>query len=150
MRINCLAFARYRELALLSHMLNHFDQFVPRNPCSKVNKLEERNEQDRVLSRDEEELFLMAASQPLQDIAMLMLETGMRPEEVCRFGKVAKFRPYDLRYTFATRAVQAGVDLVTLAAMLGHSKINMVLRYAHPTEEHQAAAMQKIQASAAR
>jgi len=32
--------------------------------------------------------------------------------------------------------VEAGVDLVTLAAMLGHSRIQMVLRYAHPTEEH--------------
>jgi hypothetical protein len=31
----------------------------------------------------------------------------------------------------------------TLAAMLGHSKIQMVLRYAHPSEEHQAAAMKK-------
>jgi hypothetical protein len=39
----------------------------------------------------------------------------------------------------------AGVDLVTLAAMLEHSKLNMVLRYAHPIEQHQAAAMQKIQ-----
>lgn len=35
----------------------------------------------------------------------------------------------------------AGIDLVTLAAMLGHSRIQMVLRYAHPTEEHQFAAM---------
>src|SRR5262249_27050097 len=41
---------------------------------------------------------------------------------------------YDLRHTWATRAAEAGIDLVTLAAMLGHSKINMVLRYAHPTQ----------------
>jgi hypothetical protein len=34
--------------------------------------------------------------------------------------------------------------LVTLAAMLGHSKINMVLRYAHPTQEHQSRAMEKM------
>jgi hypothetical protein len=39
---------------------------------------------------------------------------------------------------------QAGVDLVTLAAILGHRKVNMV-RYAHPTEEHQFAAMEKMQ-----
>jgi hypothetical protein len=39
----------------------------------------------------------------------------------------------------------AGVDLVTLAAMLGHSRIQMVLRYAHPTEAHQFAAMEKRQ-----
>jgi hypothetical protein len=29
--------------------------------------------------------------------------------------------------------------------MLGHSKINMVMRYAHATEEHQFAAMEKMQ-----
>jgi site-specific recombinase XerD len=39
----------------------------------------------------------------------------------------------------------AGVDLMTLAAMLGHSRIQMVLRYAHPTEEHQFQAMRKIE-----
>ena len=37
----------------------------------------------------------------------------------------------------------AGVDLVTLAALLEHSKIHMVLRYAHPTEEHQVQAIKK-------
>lgn len=54
---------------------------------------------------------------------------------------VAKFRLYDLRHTWATRAAESGVDLVTLAAMLGHSKILMVTRYPHPSEQHQAAAM---------
>ena len=39
----------------------------------------------------------------------------------------------------------AGIDLVTLAAMLGHSRIQMVLRYAHPTEEHQVNAMRKLE-----
>ena len=59
--------------------------------------------------------------------------------------KVTPFRLYDLRHTWATRSAMAGVDLVTLAAMLGHSRIQMVLRYAHPTEEHQFAAMEKRQ-----
>jgi integrase len=167
---------------------------------------------------NEEKSYLLAASQPLQDIAVLMLETGMRPEEVCRirrenvhlqrgylfnpYGKtkaakrkvplsdkamnvlakrlkqvrgehlfpgrgvgdapivkvnnahtatvkrcgVRPFRLYDLRHTWATRAVMAGVDLVTLAAMLGHSRVQMVMRYAHPTEEHQFNAMKKVQA----
>lgn len=60
-------------------------------------------------------------------------------------SNVAPFRLYDLRHTWATRMAQAGVDLVTLAAMLGHGKINMVLRYAHPTEEHQFVTMEKMQ-----
>lgn len=59
---------------------------------------------------------------------------------VSRSG-VRQFRLYDLRHTFATRAAEAGVDLVTLAAMLGHSPVQMVMRYAHPTEEHQFNAM---------
>jgi integrase len=50
---------------------------------------------------------------------------------------------YDLRHNFATRLAQSGVDLPTLAAILGHSSIRCVLRYVHPTAEHQKAAMVK-------
>lgn len=53
--------------------------------------------------------------------------------------------PYDLRHTWATRAVEAVVDPVTLAAMLGHARIQMVLRYAHLTQEHQTKAMEKME-----
>lgn len=59
---------------------------------------------------------------------------------------VPPFRLYDLRHTFATRTTIAGVDLVTLAAILGHARIQMVLRYAHPTQAHQANAMIRIEA----
>jgi integrase len=34
-----------------------------------------------------------------------------------------KFVLYDFRHTFATRMAQAGVDLATLAAILGHGSI---------------------------
>lgn len=39
----------------------------------------------------------------------------------------------------------AGVDLVTLAALLGHSRIEMVVRYAHPVEEHKMDAIKKLE-----
>jgi len=61
---------------------------------------------------------------------------------------VAPFRLYDLRHTWATRAAEAGIDLVTLAALLGHSKIQMVLRYAHPTQQHQTQAVEERFAAA--
>ena len=49
--------------------------------------------------------------------------------------------PYDLRHTFATRMAQASIDLVTLAAILGHSSIRLVQKYVHPTAEHKKSAM---------
>ena len=59
-------------------------------------------------------------------------------------AELSHFTLYSLRHTFAIRPTEKGVDLVTLAAMLGHSRIQMVLRYSHPSEEHQAAAIQKM------
>ena len=65
-------------------------------------------------------------------------------------SRVPHFRLYDCRHRFATRAAIAGVDLVTLAAVLGHSNLTMVLRYAHPTEEHQFEAIRKVAEYSAR
>jgi hypothetical protein len=38
-----------------------------------------------------------------------------------------------------------GIGLVTWTALLGHSKINMVMRYAHPTQEHQARSAERLE-----
>ena len=66
-------------------------------------------------------------------------------DRAVRDSKVAPFRLYDLRHTWATRAAMSGIDLVTLASMLGHSRIQMVLRYAHPTQQHQHQAMERLE-----
>ena len=55
------------------------------------------------------------------------------------------FRLYDLRHTYATRAVMAGIDLPTLAALLGHKKIQMTMRYVHPAEQHKREAVGKME-----
>jgi hypothetical protein len=73
------------------------------------------------------------------------LEMNTKAVAYIRDSKVAPFRLYDLRHTWATRAAMSGIDLVTLAAMLGHSRIQMVLRYAHPTQQHQHQAMEKLE-----
>jgi integrase len=43
---------------------------------------------------------------------------------------------HTLRHTFASHAVMAGVDLYTVAKLLGHRKIDMVQRYAHLAPAH--------------
>jgi site-specific recombinase XerD len=62
-------------------------------------------------------------------------------ENATKDGVTLNFVLYDLRHTFATRMAQAGVDLATLAAILGHNSIRIVQRYIHPMAEHQRAAM---------
>ena len=37
------------------------------------------------------------------------------------------------------------MDLPTLAGILGHSKLHMVLRYAHPTPEHKRQAIARLE-----
>lgn len=207
-----------RELACLKALLN---KNRIRAIAVEIKMLREDNDQMRVLSLEEQQKYLTAASQPLRDIATLMLETGMRPEEVyrirkenihleqgylynpygktkaakrkiplssvaaeilkkrmagdCKYlfrgrankrgerdkpilkvnnahysalerSKVPEFRLYDLRHTWASRMAMAGVDIVTLAALLGHSKLAMVTRYVHPSEAHQFEALKKLQA----
>jgi len=207
------------ELRCLRATLNYFVQLkvITRSAVARLRLLPENNEKMRVLSFEEERLYLAACPQPLHDIAVLMIDLGMRPEEIFRIrrenvnldagtifnphGKtkaarrtlsltkraagvlrgrvdgadgdyifplesdpkrpmvradrlhyralkdsgIDRCRVYDLRHTFATRAAESGVDLVTLAALLGHSNIQMVLRYAHPQAEHKAMAIRKME-----
>jgi integrase len=208
-----------RELACLKALFSYFIKadVVAKNPVSRVKFLAENNQQTRVLSHVEERAYFEKASPMLRDVARIILETGMRPEEVytirpenvdlerrtiqiphgktkaarrlltltsaalevlrrriadlkspyvfpcetdshrpipkvnnahdraVKDSKIAPLRLYDLRHTWATRAAMSGIDLVTLAAMLGHSRIQMVLRYAHPTHAHQAKAMEQLE-----
>lgn len=55
------------------------------------------------------------------------------------------FRLYDCRHTFASRAVESGVDLVTLAAILGHTNLKMLTRYCHPSEESKHSAILRME-----
>ena len=59
-------------------------------------------------------------------------------------------RLHDLRHTFATLALQNGVDIKTVSGMLGHSDAGFTLRtYTHATDKTQetaAATMGKLMA----
>ncbi len=209
-----------RALTTLKKLFHHAEKcgFGLSNPTKGVEFLNEGPGRMRVVSFPEELSYFAKTSQPLKDIAQIILDTGLRPEEVFRirienvdfgertifnpFGKTkaarrkvtmtadvaellkrraknAKspfvfpsrgnrdrqigsvrkahdsaveragikdhFRLYDLRHTFATRVVAAGVDLPTLSAILGHTSIQMTMRYVHPAEEQKRFAAGKLE-----
>jgi integrase len=181
-----------RALSTLRLIYNFAERcgFTVSNPVKHVTFFREAG-RTRVISTEEERAYLAATSQPLRDIARIILDTGMRPEEVFRietanldlgqrtifnpFGKTASakrkltmtndvwsilqrravlskspyifsspdkpekpigsvrkahdaairrakitpgFRLYDLRHTYASRAVMAGVVWPSRAARM--------------------------------
>jgi integrase len=55
------------------------------------------------------------------------------------------FVPYDLRHTIATRWVESGIDLPTVAAWLGHSSLASIMKYVHIRPAHMHEAQTKYQ-----
>jgi len=77
--------------------------------------------------------------------------TGKRYKDIkrsfksaCKRACVTDFRFHDLRHTFASHLVMAGVDLTTVKELLGHKDFKMTLRYAHLAPAHKVKAVDML------
>lgn len=211
-----------KELAVLKSIFNNLihSKIIEGNPVVGVKFLKENSNSGRVINYEEERIYLRECGEDYRDFATILIETGMRPDELCSIknsdvnlkeeylfvqkgktksarrlvplssralqivknrienskgkflfaggllgrnsdSRILKFNNshygalrrskidgenrsgtagtctiYSFRHTFATRFIEAGGGLLTLAAILGHSSLRMVMRYAHPSDSH--------------
>lgn len=60
-------------------------------------------------------------------------------------GITRRIRPYDLRHAFATDAIAGGADVGTVAHLMGHADVTMVLRhYQHVATKQKKAAVEAL------
>jgi len=57
---------------------------------------------------------------------------------------ITNFLWHDLRHTFASRLVMAGVDIRTVQELLGHKTIQVTMRYENLAPAHQLEAVQRL------
>jgi integrase len=214
-----------RDLAFLRRVLQlavSRDLVVTTPFLARKVKLLRETKREHIVTFSEERKYLAVATQPLKDIAVLTVETGLRPEEACSIrcedvhfhaspmfvhvpdgktpnakrdvpltaktkevlsARVAKakgeylfprrvgsgfnwdepmselhkahyealeacgvrFRPYDLRHTYATRAIEGGMDPLTLMKLMGHASLSTTLRYVHLSKQHLGQAQQRVE-----
>lgn len=66
-------------------------------------------------------------------------------ESILNKCKIKHYNFHCLRHTFATRALELGIDIKTLSEILGHTSVAITLnRYTHSLLEYKVQEMNKI------
>jgi site-specific recombinase XerD len=108
--------------------------------------------QDRIRAQQDHAARLKEKGKEHADQVYVFRDAGRDPQHNYRrwFNEAlteAKIKDYSWhcnRHTFASRLVMAGVDLRTVAELMGHSSIQMTMRYAHLAPQHNRAAVDRL------
>lgn len=112
----------FRKTVVLTKTKNAESRTVPLNRVV-VNLLKQKNKVRSIRTN------LVFHSQTMTAIDPHHLGRGFRV--ALKKANIQDFHFHDLRHTFATRLVQAGIDLYKVQRLLGHKSPVMTQRYAH-------------------
>ena len=123
-----------RELQVLRRMFRLAMEWKKvREPLARVKLLPGENHRDRVVSREEEATYLMAAPFLLRDVATILMDCGLRPEECFRL-RWENVRDGAIHITFgktkASRRRIPTTDRVT--AMLERRRLELDFEWVFP------------------
>jgi len=66
-------------------------------------------------------------------------------KRACKEAGIVNLRVHDLRHTAASYLVnECGVDIVTVSKILGHTRIDMTMRYVHPSEDNKQRGIERL------
>lgn len=105
-----------------------------------------KNGRDRTLPiNPEARVTLMALSPGSAEDRLFDFDKVDRAwQTACRIAEIEGLHFHDLRHTFATRLADAGADAFTIAALLGHTTIQMTSRYTHATDQGKVQALENL------
>lgn len=98
-----------------------------------------------------EELLKLAQGKGDLEYLFTYPETGQPLNSVkrsfakaCELARLEGFRFYDLRHTFGTRLAEGGESLHRIAELMGHTDIQMTMRYVHAVAAGKHAAVERL------
>ncbi len=125
----------------LSHTKNGEPRSIPLNETTWAVfhslKGERENGVAKQASLEQAPVFRNLDGQPLRDIRHPF-------EDATKRAGLVDFHFHDLRHTFASWLVMAGIPLPTVSKLLGHKSMSMTMRYTHLSPQHMTAAVRVL------